>query len=203
MRRPVVALFVAMFVLSLAGCGGSDSGGSTSATSTATPAPAAVPAAGGSTTGGLPAIPNKSENETTTFAPFPTGSTVPTDLAQKITVEKQPTLIYFYDSTQQTSREVRTIIDTVRNENRGMVDLVAYDIGSYVTTNPDGSITVDDAMAKDAAAKSAVELARDPAIHVTFTPFIVITDGQGYIIFKNRGLIDRAFLEREVLRAAR
>jgi hypothetical protein len=146
---------------------------------------------------------NRSENETTTFAPFPTGSTVPTDVAQKITVDKQPTLIYFYDSTQQASKEVRVIIDAVRNQNRGMVDLIAYDIGKYVHADADGNVTIDDALASDPAAKAAVVLARDPAIHVTFTPFIVLTDGQGYIIYKHRGLIDQAFLEREVLRAAR
>jgi len=146
---------------------------------------------------------NRSENETTTFAPFPTGSTVPTDVAQKITVDKQPTLIYFYDSTQQASKEVRVIIDAVRNQNRGMVDLIAYDIGKYVHADADGNVTIDDTLASDPAAKAAVVLARDPAIHVSFTPFIVLTDGQGYIIYKHSGLIDQAFLEREVLRAAR
>jgi hypothetical protein len=200
MRRLVVALIVAALALTLAGCGGGGTEASTSA------APAAAPAtatAAGSSTAALPIIDNKSENETTTFEPFPTGATVPADLHQKISIEKQPTLIYFYDSTQQTSDEVRRIIDAVRYENRGMVDLVAYDIGAFVTTNSDGSITVDDALAKDAGAKAAVGLARDPAIHVTFTPFIIITDGQGYIIYKHRGLIDKQFLEREVLRASR
>jgi hypothetical protein len=201
MRRLVVAFIVAALALTLTGCGGSSD---TAASSSAAPAaaPADAPAAG-SSTAGLPDIANKSENATATFEPFPTGATVPADLHQKVSIEKQPTLIYFFDSTQQVSEEVRRIIDAVRSENRGMVDLVAYDIGAYVTTNPDGSIQVDDALAKDAAAKAAVGLARDPAIDVTFTPFIVLTDGQGYIIYKHRGLIDKEFLEREVLRASR
>jgi hypothetical protein len=49
----------------------------------------------------------------------------------------------------------------------------------------------------------AVLLARDPAIDVAFTPTIVLTDGQGYIVYKHRGLVDEEMLEREVQRAAR
>ena len=198
MRRLVVAAIVVGLVLAMTGCSSSSSSTPAAAPTAAAPVPVA---AGSSTT--LPTIANRSENETTTFAPFPTGSTVPTDVAQKITVDKQPTLIYFYDSTQQTSKEVRVIIDTARNENRGMVDLIAYDIGKYVRVDADGNVTIDDTLASDTAAKAAVVLARDPAIHVSFTPFIVLTDGQGYIIYKHSGLIDQAFLEREVLRAAR
>jgi hypothetical protein len=56
---------------------------------------------------------------------------------------------------------------------------------------------------KDPSAVAAIKLARDPAINVSFTPFIVLTDGQGYIIYKHRGLVDKAFLEREMLRASR
>jgi hypothetical protein len=38
---------------------------------------------------------------------------------------------------------------------------------------------------------------------VSFTPYIVLTDTQGYIIWKHRGLVDKVFLEREVQRATR
>jgi hypothetical protein len=200
MRRLVAALTVLTLALSLVACGG---GGGTA--ETAAPAPAAqgaaAPAGGTSTT--LPELMDRSANESSTFAPFPTGSTIPPDLMYKVTVEKQPTLIYFYDSTQNTSKEVRRIIDAVRSQNRGLVDLVTYDIGKYMTASADGAVIPDPSMAKDANAKSAVLLARDPAIAVSFTPFIVLTDGQGYIIFKHRGLVDRKLLEREVLRASR
>jgi hypothetical protein len=185
--------------LSLAGCGG---GGTTSTTPPATPAAAAPVPVGGSTST-LPTIVNRSENETTTFVPFPDNPSIPADLKQKITIDKQPTLLYFYDSTQQSSKEVRNIIDAVRAENRGLVDLVAYDIGKYMSVAPDGAVSANPALSNDATAVAAMKLTRDPAISVTFTPFIVLTDGQGYIIYKNRGLVDRAFLEREVLRASR
>jgi hypothetical protein len=46
----------------------------------------------------------------------------------------------------------------------------------------------------------AVQLAKQ--LGVTSSPFIVITDSQGYVTWKFRGLVDKAFLEREVQRAA-
>jgi hypothetical protein len=199
MRRLVAAIVVLSLALALTGCGG---GGAEPTSSTAAPA-SATSNAGGSGTTMLPDIANRSANETSTFLPFPKGASVPADLRQKVVVDKQPTLIYFYDSTQQVSKEVRVTIDAVRSENRGLVDLVAYDIGKYATVNSAGTISISPQFAKDPSAVSAVELARDPAIGVTFTPFIVLTDGQGYIIYKNQGLIDYAFLEREVQRAAR
>jgi hypothetical protein len=200
MRRLVAALTVLMLALSLAACGGG--GAAETATPPAADAGAGAAAAGGAATT-LPQVTDRSANESSTFVPFPTGSAIPPDLMYKVTVEKQPTLIYFYDSTQQTSKEVRRIIDAIRSENRGLVDLVTYDIGKYMTVSADGSLIMDPSLASDANAKSAVLLARDPAIAVTFTPFIVLTDGQGYIIFKHRGLVDRKLLEREVLRASR
>lgn len=208
MRRLVVAAVAVVVALSLAGCGGSSTSSTPPSTSTAAPAPAAAPVAapvagakGAAST--LPDLVDRSENETTTFAPFPTNANVPDVLKQKVTVDKQPTLIYFFDSGQKVSKENRAIIDAIRNRNRGMVDLVAYDLSKYVTANPDGSINVDPSLAADTAQKQVVMFARDPAIGVSFTPFIVLTDGQGYITYKHSGLVDAAFLEREVLRASR
>ena len=59
---------------------------------------------------------------------------MPTDVRELIDA-KQPTLIYFYDSTQKTSKETRKIIDSVLEKNRGLVELVAYDIGKYVSSD--------------------------------------------------------------------
>jgi hypothetical protein len=198
--RLVVALVVLGIALSLAGCSsGTDSSASTSTTA----APAAAPVAVGGSATTLPSIVNRSANDTDTFLPFPTGDTVPPELRQKVLVDKQPTLIYFFDSSQQDSKEVRTVIDTVRADNRGLVDLVAYDIGKYLSAGPDGTISVTGDITQDPAASIAVKFARDPSIDVPFTPYIVITDGQGYITYKHSGIIDREFLEREVLRASR
>lgn len=200
MRRLVVAAFVAVLALSLAGCGGSETPPASSSSAAPAAAPAAAPSGSSST---LPDIVDKSQNETTTFSPFPDDATVPPELRQKVLVDKQPTLIFFFDSGQKVSKDTRTIIDTVRNKNRGLVDLVAYDLGKYVTANPDGSVNVDPSLAADASQKQVALFARSAAINVSFTPFIVLTDGQGYIIYKHSGLADGDFLEREVLRASR
>jgi hypothetical protein len=204
MRRSVVALVVVLLALVLAGCGGG--GGAETATPPAGEAAAPAPAGGTPGSSSLAPLTNRSANVTDTFVPFSKidSASIPAELRQKIIVEKQPTLIYFYDSSQQISNEVRTIIDKVRSQNRGLVDLVAYDIGKYLSADSTGVVSIDSSKFKKAGDDTlAVKLARDPAINVTFTPYIVITDGQGYMIYKHHGLVDREFLEREVLRAAR
>jgi len=198
MRRVVAALIVVVLALSLAGCSSGASSSSSSAPASTTAAPVNVSAAAAAAT-----VADRSANTSDTFVAFPTGANVPAALKQRITVEKRPTLIYFYDSKQKTSAEVRKIIDSVRDDNKGAVDLVVYDIGKYTTTNEDGSVTIKTQDITSPDDRAAVELARDPAINVTFTPFIVVTDSQGYIVYTHRGLADRAFLEREVLRASR
>jgi len=199
MRRLVVALIIAMLAFALVGCGG---GGDKAAAPAAAPAatPAAPPAAAPpASTVGQP-ITGISDNEPDIFAPFPTGSAIATDVAERI-ADKQPTLIYFYDSGQYTAAQNRDAIDAVLAENRGLVDLVSYDIGKYTAIDASGTITVDPEFAQDPNAQVAVRMAR--ALGVAFTPFIVLTDTQGYIIWKHRGLADKAFLEREVQRATR
>ncbi len=124
---------------------------------------------------------------------------MPSDLKSAIDA-KEPTLIFFYDSSA-TSKANRKIIDAVRTDNRGDVGLYTYDISKFVVTSPTGVVTVDPALANDPNATQAVQLAK--ALGVSSAPFVVITDGQGYITWRFRGLLDKAFLEREVQRAAR
>ncbi len=195
MRRLVVALIIAMLALTLVGCGG----GGEEAAAPAEPAAAAPAAAPPASTVGQE-ITGISDNEPDIFAPFPTGSSIATDVAERI-ADKQPTLIYFYDSGQYTAAQNRDAIDSVLDDNRGLVDLVAYDIGKYMAIDASGTITVDPEFAQDSNAQVAVQMAR--ALGVSFTPYIVLTDTQGYIIWKHRGLADKAFLEREVQRATR
>ena len=198
MRRPVVVAIVAMIALSFAltGCGG---GGDQAATPAATPAPTAAAPAPAAPVAGQP-VTGISDNVPPVFEPFPTGSSIATNVAEKVAA-KQPTLIYFFDSAQYTSSENRKIIDKVLDDNRGLVDLVAYDIGKYTTIDESGTITVLPAFAKNPSAMVAVNMAR--ALGASFTPYIVLTDTQGYIVWKYRGFVDKAFLEREIQRASR
>jgi hypothetical protein len=192
MRKIVALLIVVALAVTLAGCGG----GAKQAADTPAAAPAAAPAPV-AVTQGAP-VEDRSANVTATFEPFPQGAFVPADLKANIDA-KRPTLIYFYDSSY-TSETSRDIIDAVRDENRGSVDLFAYDIAKYTTTSPQGVVSVDPALANDPGAEQAVQLAKQ--LGVTSSPFVVITDVQGYITWKFRGLVDKAFLEREVQRAA-
>ncbi len=195
MRRLVVALIIAILAFTLAGCGGGgDEAAAPAETPAAAPAPAPInPATAGDVTG-------ISDNEPDIFAPFPTGSAIATDVAESV-ADKQPVLIYFYDSGQYTAAQNRQIIDAVLVDNRGLVDLFAYDVGKYTSIDTSGVITVDPEFASDPDAQVAVQMARE--LGVSFTPYIVLTDTQGYIIWKHRGLADSAFLEREVQRATR
>jgi hypothetical protein len=195
MRKTVSVLIVAALALALAGCGGGNAA-QTTAPAPGAAAPAAPPAAA-APAGAV--IADRSANVTSTFEPFPQGAFVPADLKAAVDA-KRPTLIYFYDSSY-TSKTSRKIIDAVRDDNRGAIDLVTYDIARYVTTSPTGVVTVDPALANDPTASQAVQLAK--ALGVTSAPFVVISDGQGYITYKFRGLVDRVFLEREVDRASR
>lgn len=193
MRRLVVALIAAAFVLTLVGCGG---GGEEAAAPAETPAAEAAPVAA------VPAEPAPvplSDNEPPIFQEFPSGSAVPTEVAELIDA-KQPTLIYFYDPTQNSSKETRKIIDSVLEKNRGLVEFVAYDIGKYVTGDAAEPVTIDEDFAKDPQYQASINLAR--LLEVSYTPYIVLTDSQGYIIWKFKGLAEKDFLEREILRAS-
>jgi len=191
MRRLVVALTIALLAFGLSGCGG---GGSTATPAATTPPPAPAPAP--TTSAEVTGI---SDNEPPVFEPFPMGSTITTEVAERVAA-KQPTLIYFYDSGQYTGGEDRAIIDKVLDDNRGLVELVAYDIGEYTTIDASGTITIDPEFSNDPVAQQAVGMAR--TLGVSFTPYFVLTDSQGYIIWKFRGLVDRDFLDREIQRAS-
>ena len=194
MRRTLAVLVMCGLALALVGCGG---GAKTATTAAPAADPAAAPAAVAPPAAAL--VGDRSENETAAFEPFPQGSFVPAELKANIDA-KRPTLIFFYDSSYMSKAD-RTIIDTVRDANRGLIDLVAYDIGRYVSTTPDGQTSVDPLLTSDPTGTQAVQLAKE--LGVSSVPFVVITDGQGYITWKYRGLLDKAFLEREVLRTSR
>jgi hypothetical protein len=192
MRRTLSLLIVVALALALTGCGGDKAAEAPAPDPAAAPAPAAAPVDGAT-------IGDRSANVTSTFEAFPQGDFVPSDLKSAIDA-KEPALIFFYDSSA-TSKVNRKTIDAVRTDNRGDVQLYTYDISKFVVTSPTGEVTVDPALANDPNATQAVQLAK--ALGVTSAPFVVITDGQGYTTWRFRGLLDKAFLEREVQRAAR
>lgn len=194
MRRFVLLLLVALLAFALVGCGGGG-GEDQAATETETPAtPPPPPAA----TEDEAIIPDRSAEESSVFEAFPTGDFVPDGLAKKI-AEKQPTIILFLDGSQKDSNDIKAEVNAVMKSNQGLVDLFTYDIGKYSSINKDGTIKADEAALKgDATAADAVSLARE--LGVKFTPYVVITDDQGYLIFKHSGFIDKELLDPQVQR---
>ena len=194
MRRLVVALVIAAFALTLVGCSSSstDQAASTNTAAAPAPAPAAAPAP-------APASLGISDNEPDVFSAFPTDTLVPSAVSDDISA-KQPTLLYFYDSSQNASKEDRKIIDKVLSENRGLVDLFAYNVGKHFVGSASDPVGVDSSFSKDSTFQTSIGLAR--LLGVSETPCIVITDNQGYITWKFRGFVDRDTLERQVLRAS-
>lgn len=196
MRRLVVAVTVLALSAVLAGCGGGDTSGTTSETEdtsgqTAAAAPV-VPA-------GTALIADRSaRDDATVFEPFPLDSTVPKALAEKIKA-KQPTLILFMNSSQKVTSEVRQAVDAAIEQNSGVVELVVFDIGKYTSVDASGNAVVDAAgISDDKTGSQAVILAHD--LGVTTLPYIVMTDDQGYVVFRHRGLVDEEFLEMHMER---
>ncbi len=191
MRRLVVATFVVLMSLSLVACGG----GGEEPEPAETPPPAAAPAPVPDDDAAI--IEDKSPTLGEMFEPFPEGEFVSEAIADRLE-SKQPMLLYFYDGRQKTTNDVTSEVKAAVERNRGAIDLISYDVTKYRSDESTSLAAVDPAIQEDEAGKQAIELARQ--MGVDFTPFVVIVDQQGYIIFKWRGPIDRDLLDRQVQR---
>ncbi|MBC7266973.1 MAG: hypothetical protein H5T75_08405 [Coriobacteriia bacterium] len=182
MRRTITAVVVAVFALTLVGCGGGGGGGQQE---TQQQAPAQNAA---SAKQQQPQVVDRSPVETPTLAPFP--SKLSTDLPSAVKSKLdagRPMLMFFYDSDEPETKEQRAEIDAVLGEYRGLIDLVAFDVKGG-----------DSGQATDAA-KQAAMLAAD--LGVKATPYIIVVDRNGFITWRWLGFVDRDVIEREVLRA--
>ncbi|MBE0475796.1 MAG: hypothetical protein IBX62_01680 [Coriobacteriia bacterium] len=190
MRRLVVALVVVVFAASLAGCGG---GGDAEQAQQPEPGNQAAPAPPPSAPAGEALI-DRTPLEAVLFSRFPSGdgrSMIATDVPEAVTERleaEQPMLLFFFDKAQKTTDDQRVEIDAVMKSYRGTIDKLSFDVGQ----------DLDDGKHDDTDAQ-AVALAR--AVEVSFTPYIVVVDGQGLITWRYRGFVDRGVIEREVLRA--
>lgn len=197
MRRLVVALLVAVLALTLVGCGGGSD--DTSAT-TDTGAQAAAPPPPAATTNPDQIVPDRSPTETVLFAALSDqASGLPSDVQKRLD-KKQPMLIYVFDKTQKSSAETRAEVDKAIKRYRGLIDLVAYDVSRYVTTDVDsGAVSVDPKLTKDVEASKVVKMLEQ--MQITSTPTIIITDSAGTVLWRSRGYTDRQLIEKEILRA--
>jgi hypothetical protein len=188
---------VAVLALTLVGCGGGSD--DTSAT-TDTGAQAAAPPPPAATTNPDQIVPDRSPTETVLFAALSDqASGLPSDVQKRLD-KKQPMLIYVFDKTQKSSAETRAEVDKAIKRYRGLIDLVAYDVSRYVTTDVDsGAVSVDPKLTKDAEASKVVKMLEQ--MQITSTPTIIITDSAGTVLWRSRGYTDRQLIEKEILRA--
>jgi len=192
MRRIVAALLVASLAFALTGCGGGE------------PEPAPAPPAEAPVT--TPVDPTSAaasstvSNEGAVFEPFPVTDGTPVAITDAL-ADNQPFMLFFFDDGQKSTNDVRQQIDKVVKDNTGLIELYAYSLGEYATVDSEGRVEVDEeALKENAAGAATVALARDLA--VSFTPYVVVVDSQGYVVYRHSGFIDAEMLERQVQRAA-
>jgi hypothetical protein len=185
MRRAAAALALVLIAVSLAACGGDTA--AVNATSSTAPPPAAAPP--GTPPVVVPADP-LSPTETVSNEAFPTAvDGVPTAILDLLG-NKQPILLFFYDSTQLITTEQRAEVDVVIKKYRGLITLVAYDIRAE-SASADTS--------RDPEVEKALDLAG--TLGIKHTPYVLIVDRFGRVTGRFAGYVDRALIEREVLRA--
>jgi len=193
-------MLVAFVALALVGCGG---GGEEQAADTGTnaAAPAPAPAPAPTPAGGAPASPvaDRSDLSAEVFIPFPNDDSVPSAILERLE-NNQAMLLFFYNSEQDVTNDVRKEIDKVAEDNNGLIDLLTYNVGKNTKVDANGNVVVDPELANDENAQEAVQLAHQ--IGVDHLPYVVIVDEQGYEIFYSRGFIDEELLGRQVERAA-
>jgi hypothetical protein len=193
MRRTVAVLIVALLALTLVACGGGTSEEepvTTPDTGEAAPPPPVEDEA-----------PDLSPLEEQVYKPFPVDSElgVPAAIQSRLDAG-QPMIIVFYDDSQKTTDDQEDIIRSVTETYRGLIDVVSFNLGAYVTQDAQGAITVQAGLSEDETAKQVARLIDADHLDVRFTPFLVIVDDQGYVTWRHRGISDDKTLEREVLR---
>lgn len=193
MRRLVAALVVLALPVALTACGG---GGEEEAATV--PAPEAAAPAPARADMGIPV--DISPTETVTYEPLvksESTAAAPASVLDRIEAG-QPMVLFFYDKKQPVTVDQNAVLSSLLKEYRGLVDLVSFDIGKYVKRKSDGSFEIDTKLAADENSTRALSLAE--SLGVDFTPYVLVTDANGYIVYRGRGLVDQKTLERQVLR---
>ena len=184
MRKIIVAFAAVLIALSLTACSSGSS--TTSSTTTDASTTAASPAVA------AVAVPTADASAVESGFPeaFPSlaGTETPTAITQNLD-DGQPMLVFFYDDAQEVSTVERVQVDAALKDNKGLIDLVTFDIGTKSAASP------------GAAAKTAAALAAD--LSITQTPYIIMIDANGFITWRFRGYVDSEIIQREILRATK
>jgi len=197
MRRLVAALIVASLAFTLVACGGGGEAEAPPATDTAAAPPPPAGAAVAET------LVDKSPDEPQEYAAFPTDEEiVPTAILERLKA-KQPMIVYFYDASQRTTNDQDAQLGVVLKSNRGLIDLVKYDIGKFATIDAEGTIRADASIGTTANAEFAKATMLADALQITFAPYLVLVDSDGYIVWRFRGFTDARLIEQQVQRATK
>jgi hypothetical protein len=200
MRRLVAALLVVLLAFTLVGCGGG--GEEEAADQGATTDQAAAPAPAPAPTGdeAVSPVADRSNLSEELFEPMPNGEGVPQSVTDRL-ADGQAMMLLFYNSDQDVTNDLRKQVDTVAEDNTGMIDLLTYNLGKSTEVDETGKVVVDEEeLTDDPKGQEAVRFAR--LLEIDHVPTLIVVDEQGYQIFKSRGFIDAELLERQVERAA-
>lgn len=197
MRRLVAALIVVTLALVLAGCGGG--GEEQAATPTSGESVAPPPPAGSQ----VAAVTDKSPDEGQDYTALPTDEDiVPTAVLERLKT-KQPMVIYFYDATQRSTNDQDAQLETVMKANRGLIDLVKYDIGKFASIDASGATRADASISATANAESERATLFADQLKISFAPYLLLVDSDGYIVWRFRGYTDAKLIEQQVVRATK
>ncbi len=196
MDRRIVVVIAALCALFMFGCAPADE---PTAEQPADAAPA--PAAPAPADPAEPLTPELSPNPEQAFVPFPTDENlVPQVILDRLETD-QPMLIFFFDPAQRTTDDQRAEIEAAIADYRGVIDLVSFDVGKFVTTGASGVITLKPGITEDETADKVARLISADNLNVTATPYIIFVDDQGHITYRFRGFVDRELIDREISRA--
>jgi hypothetical protein len=190
MRRVVTAVALAAATVILAACvGGATSDSTVGAPLPLSPVPS--PVATGTTVATDVLSPTQPVTPGEMFPADP--ATVPKAVLADLAA-KRPMLVYFYDPSTNVAGDQRREIDAVLRRYAGAIELVTFNYTSGLRSS-DGSAATSLPPEVDKAELMTGQL------KVNTTPYIVFVDGHGRITYRFAGFVDRALLEREVLRA--
>ncbi len=209
MRRLVVALIAAVFVVgavTVAGCGGGEE--------------ESPPSPPGETSPGSDASGSDDRQSTPAGAVEATGAAstadtkAPLDLAgirfpddpEKVPEEilvrldaGQPMLVYFYSTDELVEDDLSSEVESVVAEYRGAIDRIEFELSedSMFTGGGESAVPID-----EDTPMGRMYLLAD-TLDIRETPVILIVDQDGVITYSNLGYVDSAILEREVLGVTR
>jgi hypothetical protein len=123
-------------------------------------------------------------------SPLPSRSDETPDVVLTDLKNRMPMMLYFYDASQAITTRQNKENEAAVAKYRGTLDYLSFNINAGLP----GSGSNGDIQTNRAALMAA-------NLQVSFTPYLVLVDSYGRVVFKSNGFMDRKLIEREILRA--